>query len=48
MSKEADECLTQFFGKSVRLVRKGPTVRPSVSYLAATAEQAGPNAQPPP
>jgi uncharacterized protein YcbX len=29
VSKEADEALTKFFGKEVRLVRKGPTVRPS-------------------
>ncbi|UZJ51398.1 hypothetical protein CBS101457_000718 [Exobasidium rhododendri] len=29
VSKEADAALTQFFGKAVRLVRKGPTVRPS-------------------
>lgn len=31
VSKAADEALSSFFGKSVRLVRKGPTVRPSVS-----------------
>lgn len=29
VSSEADEALTTFFGKSVRLVRKGPTQRPA-------------------
>lgn len=33
VSKEADEALSEFFGKSVRLVRKGPSVRPSVGVL---------------
>lgn len=31
VSKEADEVLSVFFGKQVRLVRKGPAVRASVS-----------------
>ena len=41
VSKEADDALSSYFDKPVRLVRKGPTLRPS-----GTHDPSGPTAYP--